>query len=440
MGRFFPRLVTGVPRGRDIVAYLHILNSLAAALALWACAPSPILAQRPIVSIHVNGNERIPEAAVVAASGLRVGQVVTQPDMDAVAQRLLHTGFFSIASYRCDPVKTASASGFAVVLEVTEEDARTPVLLDIPGQDAERLWSGLMAADPLIGRKMPDNELATTYYQRAIQGFLRRSDPSIEIVARTEGKIGGKGSLAIFRPAQLPKIGAVAFEGNPSVPADVLQDAVKKLVLGEDYTEYNFRRIVELNIRPLYEERARLTVAFPAVRATPMPADAVAVTVTVDEGPAWTLGKVNLTGEGIPAAEMLAAGKFAEGAPANWKEFLMAVERMRPVLTRDGYLRARMTPARSFREGSRIVDVTIDVNKGRQFVFGGLRLSGLDAATEQTVAPMWRLRAGEPMNAGYVDEYLRKIWPYLKGRVKTASQELTNRPDSAVMDVHIAFR
>lgn len=39
----------------------------------------------------------------------------------------------------------------------------------------------------------------------------------------------------------------------------------------------------------------------------------------------WTLGRIDLAGEGLPVAELLAAGHFAEGEPANWKAFLCSI-------------------------------------------------------------------------------------------------------------------
>ena len=56
-------------------------------VAAFILAPAA-LAQHPVAEIKVAGNARLPAAAVIAASGLRVGQIATRAQFDAAAQRL----------------------------------------------------------------------------------------------------------------------------------------------------------------------------------------------------------------------------------------------------------------------------------------------------------------------------------------------------------------
>src|SRR6202021_1611766 len=134
----------------------------------------------------------------------------------------------------------------------------------------------------------------------------------------------------------------------------------------------DFRRLLELNVRPLYEELGRLTVAFPRVNMTDAAEGAVTVTAAIDEGPEWRLGKVRLTGEELPLPDMHEAARFAYGAPANWKQFMASVDKMERALQRDGYITVSAKAVRSFHDSTQIVDVNVEVKKGPQFVFGDL--------------------------------------------------------------------
>src|ERR1017187_7644305 len=109
--------------------------------------PEAALAQHPVMEIRVAGKERRAAPAVIAASGLRKGQMATRAELDAAAQKLADTGFFTSVSYRYDPKAVGGVTGYALTFQVSEQPALAPVELDIPGQDAEHLWQQLKTAD-----------------------------------------------------------------------------------------------------------------------------------------------------------------------------------------------------------------------------------------------------------------------------------------------------
>jgi outer membrane protein assembly factor BamA len=398
------------------------------------------LAQRPVMEIGVAGNARLPSAAVIAASGLRKGQTATHAELDRAAQKLADTGFFASVSYSYDPKAVAGVTGYALTLHVSEQAALAPVELDIPGQDSERFWQQLKSADPLIGRQMPNNDRATAYYKRAIEALLRKLNYPDEIVAKTEANLlTGKTSVA-FRAAHLPKIAAMRFEGNRAIADAALQAAMAKVAIGEDYTERDFRLLLDLNLRPRYEELGHLTVAFPRVNLAGAGDAGVTVTAAIDEGPAWRLGKVVLTGDALPLADMHDAARFAYGAPANWKQFMAAVDKMEQVLRRDGYITVSSKPVRAFHDLEQAVDVNVEVKRGPQFFFGELHIEGLDQETQHSLTGLWKLPGGAPMNQPYIDEFVRSALPILRGKFRTFSSELHVRQGAKVVDVTLKFR
>lgn len=398
------------------------------------------LAQHPVAQIKVSGNERLPAAAVIAASGLRVGQTATHADLDRAAQKLADTGFFSKVSYQYDPKTVGGVTGYAITLLVSEAAGLTPVELDLPGQDPERLWQQLKAGDALIDKQMPSNTQATEYYKRAIERELRKANFTDDIVMKTEADLYHGGMVVVCRPAHAPKVMAIRFEGNSAIADGALQAAMAKVAVGQDYSERDFHRMLELNVRPLYEELGRLTVSFPRVSMVSSGSGAVTVTAGIDEGPVWNLGKVALSGDKLPMAEMHEAARFAYGSPANWKQFLESVNQMEKVLRRDGYIAAGAKPVRSFRDSERVVDVNVEVKKGPQFVFGEIHIEGLDAGTRERLAGLWKLEGGAPMNSFYIDEFFHSVMPSLRGKVKSVNSEVQIRPGTHIADVTLKFR
>jgi outer membrane protein assembly factor BamA len=400
------------------------------------------LAQHPIVEFKVAGNQRLTAAAVIAASGLRTGQMATRNDLNAAAQKLADTGFFTSVSYRYDPKPAPSGgTGYALTFQIAEQPALAAVQLDISGQDVERLWPQLRAADALIDRHMPDNDRATAYYKRIIEGVLRKSGHPEEIVVENEGNVfTGRMAAVVFRSAHLPQVAAIRFEGNTAIADATLQAAMAKVAIGQDFTERNFRHKLDLNLRPLYEELGRLTVSFPHVNIAGLGNAAVTVTAVIDEGPAWRLGKVVFKGDALPLADMYEAGSFDRGAPANWKQFMKTVEDMEKVLRRDGYIKVSSKPVRSFQDQAQVVDVTVEVNKGGQFLLGDLQIEGLDADTAQRLTAFWKLPRGAPMNTLYLDGFVRSAMPILRGKFRTSSSELHVHQDANLVDVTLKFQ
>ena len=86
------------------------------------------------------------------------------------------------------------------------------------------------------------------------------------------------------------------------------------------------------------------------------------------------------------------------------------------------------------------MDAKLSIARGTMYKFNQLQLEGLDAATEQWARGHWKLAQGSPMNAPYVDDFLRTVSKSERlAGVKSFVTEM--KPVSeAVVDVHIKFR
>lgn len=404
-----------------------IRGALAGLIATTALA----CAQAPLFELKVTGNQRLRAEDILTASGLRLNQAVTRDDFDAATNKLSETGLFTSVDYRYDSTTSRGVIGFALTIEVVEEPAQRAVEIDIPGFDESKLWQDLERADPLITQQMPDNERAIAYYSHAIQNLTHQE----EIVIRSEADLGSGSMTGVFLPANLPKVTEVAFAGSHAIEKAELERAIASVAPGSEYTEHRFRRLLDLNIKPLYEEKGYLTVNFPHVTI-----DSGMVSVQVEEGQLWNLGKVGLHGDHLPVDDMQKAAQFPVGKPANWKEIMESVGRMEQVLRRQGYLEVSLEPVRAFQPDKHAVDLTIQVNKGKQFLFGVLQIRGFSEQQKQAALQLWTLKASAPLDELYVDEYIRSLLDTLKVGVKLAAKELRVRPGTQVVDVILTFQ
>ena len=407
-----------------------------ALLALFVAVLSAF-AQGRLAEVHVSGSTRT-TAAVLSASGLKIGQPVTSKDLDAACQRLLDSGFFRGASYRYQSKAGSGGLSYSVNFDLMDETTLVQVVLDIPNTDQDQLWTKFKAADPLLDRQMPDTDGAQHYYQQSIEDLLAKSGHPARLVTKREANLGKGSMVVVFRPANLPKLGQIAFEGNHVFDAATLEKTIHKVVIGEDYSDREFRVVVEANLIPMYEEKGYLKVTFPKIVAVPLGSDGVLAAVTIQEGHAWNIGDVQLIGDNLPIDQMLRAGKFHKGAVANWKQILISLDDMRQILRGDGYLAVSANPSRIFHDDTSNVDLRVDVQRGARFYFGSLELQGLTAKENDKAQGMWELRPGAPMDGPYLDEYVRSVFGVVHTKTNV-NRQITVRQPGNLVDVVLKF-
>jgi len=302
-------------------------------------SPAAVAGKWPIQSLSVEGNQVFPTAQILAVAGLKIGQVAGAPEFDAARDRLTASGAFETVGYKFGPAGTGK--GYAATFQVAETTSVFPVQfedLEEPDAAIEKL---LTSHDPLFSMAhLPANQLTLDRDARWVEEYLAAKGMHDKIAAAVT-PMGPDRFVILFRPARdLPAVAQVSFEGNRIVPGSVLRTAVSGAGIGSAYTESNFRQILEASVRPVYEERGRLHVTFPKIRAeTEKEVQGVHVFVTVDEGEVYNLGKVAMvTPTPIPAGRLLAEGDFKTGDIDNSELIAAGLERIRKMVLVAGYL------------------------------------------------------------------------------------------------------
>lgn len=243
----------------------------------------PAHGQVLIRELKVDGNKRLTESAIMAASGLRVGADVAPAELDSTARRLIDTGLFTAVNYTTQPSAVDASSGYSVTLVVKEEIARLPVVLDIPGVDSERLWTELVGSS-LLDRVIPSQKAADAYYVRELESFLSREGRPEHLAIQDETDLSTHRSVAVVQPVNRPLVSDLRFEGNKAVSTRAIRERILKLTVGNAFSERDFRRILDLNVRPMFEKKGLLDVRFREVRTSSSGAGKIVVTTTIDEG------------------------------------------------------------------------------------------------------------------------------------------------------------
>lgn len=375
-------------------------------------APRPAAAtlatEWPIDSISVEGARNYSSEQILTVAGLKAGQRVTPKDFEAARDRLAATGAFESTGFQFGPA--ANSKGYKLSFQIVEAGPFFPVRFEELGVPAEELRAALSSADPLFGAKIPATESLLLRYARTLEAHLASRGRKLAVAGKLLSD-NAPGLCVVFRPATgLPAVARVKFLGSQVIPAATLQNAMSEIAVGTGYTEAAFRQLLEFNIRPLYDACGRVRVAFTGIQSErAQDADGVLVTVTVQEGPAYTLGVFQAEGLSIPPAELQKAAALKSGEPFQAGQVQAAVERIEQRLRREGYMMVRTRLDRKIDDRSRVVDVLAHFITGPRYAFGKLLVEGLDIQSEPVVRKMWALREGSPFNADYPDYFLKRL-------------------------------
>lgn len=374
-----------------------------------------------LTKIDIEGLARFQPAAVLSTMGIKPGSSGGKPEFDAACGRLIATGLFAGCNWKYVPsTRTAVTLSF----QLKEAEAGQKVRLTVPGVDEKLLWEWLRANEPLVQPQMPASDEAIRFYTGAIQRFLKK-----DVAASVHSNLETRENTLVFRPANLPAITSVKFEGAQAIAAATLEKTLAPIALGTPFTEYDVKQLLDMNIRPMYENLGRLNVSFPAIEAS-----GGAVTVRVEEGRVYTLAKVGMTG--LPASSQPA---LTIGETAQWNRIATGLETGAKTLRDQGYLEARYKIERQFDHAAGSVSLSVAYTPGKKFSFHALRLEGLNPPQQVNIRSLWKLAEGAPMNESYVEEFLREALQKLGPEFNGVAHQLEPAGDSAV-DVVISFR
>jgi outer membrane protein insertion porin family len=375
------------------------------ALLLLGAAPQ----KWPIESLTVEGLKNYSQAQALAVAGLKIGQLAGTQEFEAARDRLLATGVFETAGYRFAPA--VGSNGYAASFQVVEVEPVYPVRIEGLNAPESEIQAWLRKKDAFFGPRIPATEAILKRDASAIEEYLA----SKGLKERIEGRVVADSPelfAIVFRPASgAPKVAEVRFRGNTVVPSEVLLNSFAGVAYGTVYSDTGFRQMLDASIRPIYDARGRIRVAFPKLDTEKAKGvEGLVVTVTVNEGESYDLGEVRVEGESpVPAKELLKIGGFKSGDLANFDNVTAGLERMKKRLRREGYMRASLQAERHIDDKKKVVDLELRPELGPQFLFGTLTIEGLDINGEAAVKKMWGIKEGKPFDADYPDYFLAQI-------------------------------
>lgn len=360
----------------------------------------------PLESLKVQGNQRIPAEKILEVAGLKIGVTVIRGDFDSARDRLLATGAFQ--SVGCSFKPSPSNTGYAGTIDVVEVEQLFPYRFEDLPVPEDQLRAAVRQQERLLGDRIPGTQEVLNRYLAAIQKVV---GPDVKLTAKLT-TIGESEYVILFRPdTPRSRVAEVQFSGNEVIPSTALQRAFGEVAFGTTYSEPTIRAMLDAGIRPLYDARGRIRVAFTKIETERAKEyDGVLVKVTILEGPSYSLGTVEFAGVSpSDAVELKRIANLAPNDVANFDDVKAALEKIYTRFRNKGYLRVSGRADRNIDDTAHRVNVTLAIDPGAQFHMGKLEIVGLDILSEPHIRKAWGLQPGAAFEPQYPDTFLKEL-------------------------------
>jgi outer membrane protein assembly factor BamA len=419
-------------------ALLLLFATLAPAQARKPSKPLPPSAFK-LVSIKVTGTRRFSPEEIVAASGLQLGQIVSEDDFKRVSQHLGETGAFSDVAYAFH----FSSEGTKLELQLADSDPFVPAHFDnfVWFSDKE-LLDGLRAQVPLFQGALPVGGDLAEQVSNALQALLfeRKIDGHVDYL-RTGPEEGPISSFAFSISGHSIRIRNVDFTGAGPAELPLLQTAAKK-ISGQEFLRSSLRVQADKDLLPVYLALGYLKAAFadaqPKVVQDSPQETLVDVNFNVDTGRQYKVSEMQLTGyKAFPVEKLRVLIHQQLGQPANANQLKSDLEAIKKLYGTRGYMAASVLATPEIDDDQSTVKYQISIDEGTVFTMGDLDIRGLDKRDTNRLFTEWKLLTGDPYDSGYPQRFVQQSAKDL-GEWKISIHESLNDKEKTV-DVTLRF-
>jgi len=404
-----------------------------------------------LIALKVTGTQRYNDKEILAASGLELGQAVSEGDFKEAVRRLGETGVFTDVAYAFE----FSDAGTKLELQLTDAEKKqlVPAIFEnfVWFTDAE-LISELQRRVPLFKQLLPVAGTLPDRLNDALQTLVSEKQLPGHVDYQRQGTPdGGELTAIAYRVTDVEiRIRNCEFPGASAEQAAALTSVARK-VAGVPYDRSSLAAVARLDFLPVFLKRGYLRAEFAPSEAkvvSKSTQDESLADVEVDAIFPITPGKVYATADvtwkgntAVKTEELLGLIHLSVGEPADAVRLATDLESVNKIYRSRGYMAAYVTSEPTLDDGKATVRYAINVFEGDQYKMGELEIVGLDTQATAHLQSAWTLREGDPYNGDYAKKFLETTNRFLPGGVAwdIAIHEAVNAKDKTV-DVTLRFR
>jgi outer membrane protein insertion porin family len=364
-------------------------------------------------AVKIIGSSRYTADDIVAETGLKIGQQVSEDDFKRASQLLGETGVFGDVSYRYE----YSATGATLDLQLSDATQFVPARFEnfVWFSDQE-LASALRQRVPLFRGVLPTTGNLPDQISDALQAMLiERNIAGKADYLRADNLGGSVQAIAYSVEGPHITIRNVEFAGGVGNELKPLEAEAKNLA-GEEFVRSVLQFKADKNFLPVYLERGYLKASFGTAQAKVVQDSAegttVDVTFPVIPGPQYKFAAAEWTGNKVFSAEKLnPLIQLKTGEPADAIKLNDDLESVRHMYGTKGYMGTDIKPLPQLDDDRLMVTYRLEVVEGEVYHMGEFDIHGLDKANTDRLKVAWKLAEDDVYDSSYPSRYLEGLKP-----------------------------
>ena len=424
---------------------------LFAALAARAQAPASNSApSSAIASIKVTGSNKVPTDQIVAASGLKPGDVVTAVQIQDATNRLTALGIFSTVNFRY------TSKGAAIDLEFQVQEAPTyPIVFDnLPWFTNDEIGNAIRKQVGLFTGEAPDGGTIVDEMTAVIENMLAAKNIKGTVTHQLIGAAIGDGMVMQFHvDGTSLRVQSVQFGDPMAANSETLKDRVSDLK-GQPYSLLAAELFDVEQVRPVYAGRGllRAQIGPPQTRLVPDMYDpkesAVELSIPIAPGPVYSWKGVSWQGnQAVQSTDLDAAVALKPGEVADGMKIEAQWQKVEGEYGQRGYIDMKLDAEPQFDDATHQISYRVKISEGSQYHMGEMVITGLSVEAEKRLREAWQIAPGQVFDDGYYEMHMKMlakpsqaIFGNLPVHYNEFGHFLRANPDHRTVDVLMDFK
>ncbi len=424
-----------------IFAYWAVLVGFTATIFAQTAAPKKREAPPgPLKAIHVTGNATYSAEAIVASSGLKVGQRVSYAEIERARKHLQDFELFNSVAFQFTTTPSAPPE-YDVTFQVVENKQLFPMRFERLG-DPEAIRAYLKEHVDLYADRIPGTDASLQRYRTAVEAFVNQTTPNTKVRVVVSNDDPAELTVLFTPNIPPPTISQVEVSGNEAIDTGTILRAVNQVAIGVPLSEMRLKMILDGAIKPVYAAKGYAAVSFPKVEVEPAKTNAgVIIKVKIHDGPLFKFGNVRFVGKGLEEDEVRSAITFKPGQTFNAEQMDNFRIELMARMKRRGMLDANIVNETQVDDSKRAVSVIYHVSAGEPYNFGRLDIQGLDVESQPVIEKLWGEKPGHLFNPDYPDFFLKKVKEQgLFDNLADTQSDYTADAATHTVTVHLYFK
>ena len=367
-----------------------------------------------VARVHFRGNRKVEDDAIRAViktkPGLNINQELLRDDVRAIWKM----GFFEDVQVESTEVK--GTGELAIVFVLREKPTISKIY--VAGNDEVSLTKINEVLDikkdqvlDLAKLKKNVQKIKELYVEKGF--YMAEVDYELKRPSGSEVEVW-------FRCREHAKVEVrrVNFVGNNAISDEELRQVLVTregnilsiMTQAGTYREDVFQRDLIL-LQSHYWDRGyvQVKVGTPVLELSP-DKQSLFITINVEEGPQYHLGKIDIKGDLLESREyFLERVSVRPGDIFNRSKLSEDLQRLTDLYKDRGYAYVNATPATPVDEKTRTVDLVFDIQKGELVYFERINIRGNSKTRDKVIRREMRIYEGEPFSQTALDYSKRRV-------------------------------